>query len=251
MITKRVIPCLDVDRGRVVKGIEFQNLRDAGDPVERALGYEADGADELVLLDVSATREGRGHALETVRRVRRALGIPLTVGGGVRTIEDAVALLQAGADKVALNSAAWREPALVGRLAERFGSQCVTVAIDAKAVAGGYELRIAAGVEATGQDAIAWGAEVAALGAGELLVTSIDRDGRQSGYELPLIRALASLTSLPIVASGGARTAEHLAEALDCGASAVLLASILHSGDTTVAALKSQLLALDYPIRPC
>lgn len=271
MIARRLIPCLDVSGGRVVKGLRFLGLRDAGDPLDLARRYEAEGADELVLLDVSATVEGRGHALETVRALRGVLGIPLCAGGGVKSLADAEALLYAGADKVALNTAAWRDPTLIARLAERFGSQATVLALDARRTAAtvesdanpdgdldaesarsnAYELVIAAGREATGADAVAWARRAAALGAGELLVTSIDRDGTQSGYELPLIRALAEAVRVPIVASGGARHAGHMAEALGAGASAVLCASILHDGLASLSDLKRQLAEAGLPIRPC
>lgn len=263
MLTRRLIPCLDVAGGQVVKGVRFQDLMRSGDPLELARRYAADGADELVLLDISATVEERSHALSTVRALRAVLDIPLCVGGGLRTLEDGAALLYAGADKVAVNSAAWKEPSLVTRLAERFGSQCVVVAIDARRCQSenpdipespcpsGYELVIAAGRQPTGADAVAWAQRVEALGAGELLVTSIDRDGTQSGYELELLRRLALAVQVPVIASGGAQHAQHLAEALDAGASAVLAASILHSQSTTVLQLKQELINRGYPLRPC
>jgi cyclase len=243
MLTSRIIPCLDVKGGRVVKGVRFQGLRDAGDPAERAAAYEAQGADELVLLDVSATTEERSHALDTVRAVRAVLSIPLTVGGGVRTIADAEALLAAGADKVSVNTAAVARPALVAELSARFGAQCTVVAIDAAAREGqdGWEVVVRSGKDRTGLDAIAWAREVMALGAGELLLTSWDRDGTRSGYDCPLLRAVHDAVTIPVIASGGAAHAKHLAEALQAGADAVLAASIFHDGDLTVADVKATL----------
>jgi imidazoleglycerol phosphate synthase cyclase subunit len=241
MLTKRIVPCLDVKDGRVVKGIRFQGLRDAGDPAERALAYAEQGADEIVLLDVSATPEGRGHGVETVRRVRAALDIPLTVGGGVRKERDAERLLVAGADKVAVNTQAAVEPELLTRMATHFGSQCTVLALDAAAIAGGWELVIRSGKERTGRDAVAWAAEAVERGAGEIVLTSWDRDGTRSGYDLALIRAIRAAVRVPIVASGGAANAAHLVEAAQAGASALLVASILHDGDTTVGELKEAL----------
>lgn len=247
---RRVVPCLDVDSGRVVKGVRFQGLRDAGDPVERAAAYAGQGADELVLLDVSATPEGRGHALDTVRAVRRALPIPLTVGGGVREVGDAAALLDAGADKVGVNTAAVARPQLLEVLAARFGCQCTVLALDAaRRVEGGWEVVVRSGRERTGRDAVAWAREAAERGAGEILLTSWDRDGTGEGYDLELIAATAAAVRVPIVASGGARTPEHMAAALAAGADAVLAASILHDGHTTVAELKARLAALGAEVR--
>lgn len=253
MLTARVIPCLDVRDGRVVKGVRFQGLRDAGDPVERAAAYEAQGADELVLLDVSATPEGQGHAVRTVAAVRAALGIPLTVGGGVRRVEDAGALLDAGADKVSVNTAAVREPALLGALAERFGRQCTVLALDAAARADGapgWEVVVRSGTERTGRDAVAWAREAVDRGAGEILLTSWDRDGTRSGYDLALIAAVSEAVEVPVIASGGAAGADHLIEALRAGASAVLAASIFHDGETTVGDVKRALAAAGLPVRP-
>lgn len=241
-LTARVIPCLDVRDGRVVKGIQFQGLRDAGDPVERAASYEAQGADELVLLDVSATPEGRGHAVRTVRAVREVLGIPLTVGGGVRAVEDAAALLDAGADKVSVNTAAVSDPGLLDALADRFGRQCTVLALDAAARdAGGWEVVVKSGRERTGLDAVAWAREAVKRGAGEILLTSWDRDGTRSGYDTALLTAISEAVEVPVIASGGAAHADHLADALIAGASAVLAASIFHDGETTVAAVKAEL----------
>jgi imidazoleglycerol phosphate synthase cyclase subunit len=251
MLTARVIPCLDTRDGRVVKGVRFQGLRDAGSPVERAALYEAQGADELVLLDVSATPEGRGHALETVRAVRRALAIPLTVGGGVRAAEHAGALLEAGADKVGVNTAAVLRPALIEEIAARFGSQCAVLALDAAARpdGGGWEVVIRSGGERTGLDAVAWAREAEQRGAGEILLTSWDRDGTRAGYDLALLAAVARAVRVPVVASGGADRPEHLVEALRAGADAVLAASIFHDGDLSVAEVKDVLFAHGIAVR--
>lgn len=251
MLAMRVIPCLDVDAGRVVKGVRFQGLRDAGDPAERAHAYELQGADELVLLDVSATAEGRGHALETVRRVRRVLSIPLTVGGGVKVVADARHLLEAGADKVSVNTAAVQDPSILSAMAAEFGSQCTVLALDAahRADGPGWEVVIRAGKERTGIDAVAWAREAAARGIGEILLTSWDRDGTRSGYDLPLLFAISSEVAVPVIASGGAAHPEHLADALSAGASAVLAASIFHDGDYTVGDVKRVLAARGYEVR--
>lgn len=258
MLTRRIIPCLDCRDGRVVKGVQFANLRDVGDPAESAAAYEAQGADEIVLLDVSATPIGRGHQLETVRAVRAALSIPLTVGGGVRTVDDAGALLDAGADKVAVNTAAVREPALLSRLAEQFGRQCVVLAVDAARTGAenegnrnGWEVVIESGARRTGRDALDWCRDAVALGAGEILLTSWDRDGTRSGYDLALLAAASAAVAVPIIASGGAAVARHLVVALQAGADAVLAASIFHDGETTVAALKHELAAAGIEVRPC
>jgi cyclase len=263
MLAARVIPCLDVRDGRVVKGVRFQGLRDAGDPVERARAYEAQGADELVLLDVSATPDGRRTAVDVVARVRRELSIPLTVGGGVRAIEDAARLLEAGADKVAVNSAAVERPALVAELRDRFGAQCAILALDAARVrapgdgahAGAlvepprWEVVTQSGKHRTGRDALAWAREAASLGAGEVLLTSWDRDGTRAGYDLALITALARAVDVPIIASGGAAHADHLYEALEAGADAVLAASIFHDGELTVGDVKRALAARGVRLR--
>jgi imidazoleglycerol phosphate synthase cyclase subunit len=250
MLTVRIVPCLDVDQGRVVKGVRFQNLRDAGEPAERAAAYEAQGADELVLLDVSATPEGRKSAADTVRAVRAVLGIPLTVGGGVRDEDDAARLLGAGADKVAVNTAAARDPDLLDRLARRFGCQCTVLALDAARRTDGWELVVLSGRERTGRDAVAWAREAEARGAGEIVLTSWDRDGTRSGYDLELIAAVGAAVRVPVVASGGAASAEHLVAAARAGASALLVASILHDGDTTVAELKRALASAGLHVRP-
>lgn len=243
MLTSRVIPCLDIDNGRVVKGVKFANLRDAGDPVEQAVLYERRGADELVMLDVSATLSGRETALETVRAVRRVLSIPLSVGGGVRTVEDALALLRAGADKVGVNSAAVENQGLLGELASRVGAQCVVLSIDAarRTEGDGWEIVTYAGTNRTGIDAIEWAAHAETMGSGEILLTSFDQDGTRSGYDTRLISAVRGATPLPIIASGGADSAEHMFDALHAGADAVLAASIFHDNDTTPDAIKQQL----------
>jgi imidazoleglycerol phosphate synthase cyclase subunit len=250
MLTKRVIPCLDVSHGRVVKGVRFQSLRDAGNPVELALEYQQQGADEIVILDVSATPEGRGHQHETVRRIRGGLAIPLTIGGGVRTAADAQALLEAGADKVSINSAAVAEPDLINAIATRFGSQCCVVAIDAARRDGRFEVLVSGGRDGTGKDAIDWAYEAQERGAGEILLTSWDRDGTREGYDLPLTRAVAEMVHLPVIASGGADHAGHVADAFAAGADAVLAASIFHDGDLTVGDVKLHLMEQGVVIRP-
>lgn len=240
MLTRRIIPCLDCRDGRVVKGVRFQQLRDAGSPVELAAAYELQGADEIVILDVSATPEGRANQVETVAAVRERLSIPLTVGGGVRTVADAARLLDAGADKVAVNTAAVRAPEILTELAERFGRQCTVLAIDAarRPAADGWEVVVHSGEQRTGGDAIAWAVAGAERGAGEILLTSWDRDGTRAGYDLELVAAVAQVTPVPIIASGGASGPEHLADGLLAGADAVLAASIFHFGDYTVEQLK-------------
>lgn len=251
MAAPRLIPCLDVSDGRVVKGIQFQNLRDAGDPVTQASMYQDQGADEIVILDVSATPEGRGHAVETTSSVRRVLSIPLTVGGGVRKVDDALALLEAGADKVAVNSAAVKRPELIGELADRFGSQCTVLAVDAaRRGDDGWEVVVDGGRVRTGRDVEGWVRSAAVLGAGEILLTSWDQDGTRSGYDLDLIRAVAAAVDIPVIASGGADNADDLEDALSSGATAALIASILHDGVTTVGSLKRQLLANGTEVRP-
>lgn len=250
MLAARVIPCLDTAGGRVVKGVRFAGLRDAGDPAERAALYEDQGADELVLLDVSATPDGRGHALDTVREVRRVLAIPLTVGGGVRAIGDAGALLEAGADKVSVNTAAVLRPALIAEIAGRFGAQCAVLALDAaRDAAGGYEVVIRSGRERTGLAAVEWARTAVDHGAGEILLTSFDRDGTRAGYDLELIARVAAAVPVPVIASGGADTPGHLVEALRAGADAVLAASIFHDNDLTVARVKDVLAAHGIEVR--
>jgi len=252
MLRPRVIVCLDVKDGRVVKGTQFKNLRDVGDPVALAERYEREGADEIVFLDVSASREDRGTLLDVVRRTAERLFIPLTVGGGVRRVGDIGPLLRAGADKISVNSAAVRDPALLSAGAERFGSQCIVASIDAKREEPGrWRCYTHGGTHATDLDALEWAAECARLGAGEILLTSIDQDGARSGYELGLTRAVADSVPVPVIASGGAGRAEHLRDAFREGhASAALVAGILHEGLTTVRELKVALADWDVNVRP-
>ena len=251
----RVIPCLDVNGGRVVKGVGFVDLRDAGDPVELAARYDAAGADELVLLDITATSDTRATVTELARRVADELFIPFTIGGGIRSVQDAQAVLDAGADKVSVNSAALARPELIDELAARFGVQCVVLAIDAKrdpqtATGTRWEAYVAGGRRPSGRDAVAWAAEGASRGAGEILLTSMDRDGTQAGYDLELTRAVADAVAVPVIASGGAGGVEDLAPALRAGADAVLCASILHDGRHTVGEIKTTLAREGVPVRP-
>jgi cyclase len=248
---KRVIPCLDVDAGRVVKGTNFVDLRDAGDPVELAERYDAAGADELVFLDITATHERRETIVDLARRTADNVFIPFTIGGGIRSVQDAQGVLDAGADKVSVNSAAVARPELVGELAERFGSQCVVLAVDAKArpAGDGWEVFVAGGRTPTGLDAEAWIRECVERGAGEVLLTSMDRDGTTDGYDLPLTGAIAGAVSVPVIASGGAGSLEHLADALSAGADAALAASIFHYGQFTVGEAKRHLAAAGIPVR--
>jgi imidazole glycerol-phosphate synthase subunit HisF len=240
---KRIIPCLDVDDGRVVKGVGFLDLRDAGDPVELAARYDASGADELVFLDITATSDKRATVVELARRAADEVFIPFTIGGGIRSVEDAQAVLDAGADKVSVNSAALADPRLIDDLAQQFGAQCVVLAIDAKQRKGEttWEAYLAGGRTATGRDAVAWAHEAVERGAGEILLTSMDRDGTNAGYDLPLTAAVARAVSVPVIASGGAGRLEHMSEAVAAGADAVLCASILHYGHHTVREIKDQL----------
>lgn len=256
MLTKRIIACLDVDDGRVVKGIQFLNLRDAGDPAQLAAAHAAAGADEIVLLDISATAEKRKTLLATVRATARELFIPFTVGGGIRSLDDASAVFDAGADKVSINSAALADPGLISRIADRFGSQAVVVAIDAKqkGLAGsGYEAYARGGKTPTGRDAVEWAAEAEARGAGEILLTSMDRDGTEAGFDCVLTRSIATRVRIPVIASGGAGSAAHFTEVFRDGcADAALAASILHYGTTKIADLKHELAAAGIPVRwPC
>jgi cyclase len=248
---KRVIPCLDVDAGRVVKGTNFVDIRDAGDPVELAERYDAGGADELVFLDITATHEKRETIVDLARRTADNVFIPFTIGGGIRSVADAQAVLDAGADKVSVNSAAVARPELIGELAERFGAQCVVLAIDAKAGAraGGWEVFVAGGRTPTGRDVLGWAREGVERGAGEILLTSMDRDGTKDGYDLPLTGAVAGAVGVPVIASGGAGELEHLVEALRAGADAALSASIFHYGQHTVGEAKAHLAAAGVPVR--
>jgi len=254
MLTKRIIACLDVSGGRVVKGVQFVNLRDAGDPAELAELHSSAGADEIVLLDISATAEERATLLDTVRRAARKLFIPFTVGGGIRSLADASAVFNAGADKVSINSAALTDPDLITCVAERFGSQAVIVAIDAKHTGNGhYEVFARGGRTATGRDACRWAKEAESRGAGEILLTSMDRDGTGAGFDCELTRSVADVVRIPVIASGGAGTAEHFVSVFQEGhADAALAASILHYGVTELAELKQTLLAAGVPVRwPC
>jgi cyclase len=248
---KRVIPCLDVDGGRVVKGVGFVDLRDAGDPVELATRYDAAGADELVFLDITATSDKRSTVVDLARRAGDEVFIPFTIGGGIRSVADAQAVLDAGADKVSVNSAALKRPELIDELSQTFGAQCVVLAIDAKASGEGtWEAYLAGGRTPTGRDAVAWAREGVERGAGEILLTSMDRDGTAAGYDLELISAVATAVSVPVIASGGAGQLEHLAPALGAGADAVLCASIFHYGQHTVAEAKQQLASSGVAVRP-
>lgn len=251
MLKTRIIPCLDVADGRVVKGVNFVNLRDAGDPVDAARAYDAAGADELCFLDIHATHENRGTMFDVVQRTAEACYIPLTVGGGVRTHDDVRDLLLAGADKVSFNSAAVANPDVVCDAAERFGSQCIVVAIDAKTVEPGrWEIFTHGGRKPTGIDAIEFAKTVAAKGAGEILLTSMDRDGTRAGFNLPLTRAISDAVNVPVIASGGVGTLDHLVEGVtEGGASAVLAASIFHFGDFTIGEAKSHMAAAGIPVR--
>jgi len=250
MTAKRIIPCLDIARGRVVKGISFTNLRDAGDPVEQAMIYDREGADELVFLDITASREGRKILIDLVEKVASVLTIPFTVGGGVSSIEDFYKLLRAGADKVSVNTAAFLKPSLVSEAASIFGSQCVVVAIDAKREGDGWEVYVKGGSEPTGKDAIEWAEQVEEMGAGEILLTSIDRDGTKLGYDLELTRAVAERVSIPVIASGGAGSLEHFLEVLTLGgADTALAASVFHFGEIRIPHLKDYLSRMGVEVR--
>jgi imidazole glycerol-phosphate synthase subunit HisF len=250
---KRVIPCLDVDAGRVVKGTNFVDIRDAGDPVELAALYDAEGADELVFLDITATSDKRDTVVELARRVADDVFIPFTIGGGIRSVSDAQGVLDAGADKVSVNSAAVARPQLVGELADVFGAQCVVLAIDAKQVSNGagstWQVYVAGGRRATGIDVVRWAREAVQRGAGEILLTSMDRDGTNDGYDLELTRAVSDAVGVPVIASGGAGTLEHLAAALCAGADAALAASIFHYGTFRVREAKEHLAAAGIAVR--
>jgi cyclase len=248
---KRVIPCLDVDGGRVVKGVEFVDIRDAGDPIELAAHYDREGADEVVFLDITATHEKRDTIAELARRTADDVFVPFTIGGGIRSVADAQAVLDAGADKVSVNSAALARPELIDELAAVFGAQCVVLAIDAKQrpQGDGWDAYVAGGRKPAGRDAVEWAREGVQRGAGEILLTSMDRDGTSDGYDLALTETVATSVGVPVIASGGAGTLEHLAEALRAGADAVLCASIFHYGTYTVAQAKAHLAAAGIPVR--
>jgi cyclase len=250
MLARRIIPCLDVANGRVVKGVHFESLRDAGDPVEQGAHYDAEGADELVFLDITASYESRSTTLDMVSRVADRLFIPFTVGGGIRTVADAGQALRAGADKVAVNTAAVRDPDLVRRLADSFGSQCVVVAVDSKRVEGRDVVMVTGGREATGRTAVEWAQELEAGGAGEILLTSMDRDGTKAGYDLDLTAAVSGAVRIPVIASGGAGKLEDLADALAAGAHGVLAASIFHFRGSSLAEARAFLRSKGYPVRP-
>jgi cyclase len=250
MLTRRVIVCLDVKDGRVVKGTKFVDLRDIGDPVALAAHYEREGADEIVFLDISASAEGRGTLLDVARRTAERLFVPLTIGGGIRSADDVGRALRAGADKVSINSAAVARPGVLTESAARFGAQCVVASIDAKHDGDGWRVYVKGGREATTLDAVAWAAECVRRGAGEILLTSIDRDGARSGYDLALTRAVADAVDVPVVASGGAGNARHVCEVLEQGhAEAALLAGVLHDGVTSVRAIKDTMRAARLPVR--
>lgn len=250
MLTRRLIVCLDVRDGRVVKGVQFEGLRDVGDPVELAARYEAEGADEIVYLDITASAEARATLLDLARRTAERLFIPLTIGGGIRTVDDVAAALRAGADKVGLNSAIVQRPDVLTEGADRFGAQCMVASIDAKWEGGRYRVYTHGGRVATDLEAVSWAAECARRGAGEILLTSIDRDGARSGYDLELTRAVAAAVSIPVIASGGAGTPEHAGDAILHGrADAALVAGILHDGVVTVSALKAAMRAVGLPVR--
>lgn len=254
-VAVRVIPCLDVDAGRVVKGVQFENLRDAGDPVELARRYSAEGADEVTFLDVSASAEGRATTVEIVTRTAEEIAVPLTVGGGVRSVEDVDRLLRAGADKVGMNTAAVARPELLSEIAERFGRQVLVLSIDARradpdaSTASGYEVTTHGGRRGTGTDAVAWAVEAAERGAGEILLNSIDADGTEDGFDLELLRAVRAQVSVPLIASGGAGTAAHFTQAAQAGADAVLAASVFHFGTLSIGEVKADMQAAGLPVR--
>ena len=248
----RVIPCLDVDAGRVVKGINFTELRDAGDPVELARTYDAEGADELTFLDISASHEGRATTMEIVSRTAEEVFIPLTVGGGVGSVGDVDRLLRAGADKVAVNTAAINRPELVAEIADRFGNQVLVLSVDARRAPGtdsGFEVTTHGGRKSAGLDAVAWAARAAELGAGEILLNAMDADGTQDGFDLELLRAVRAVVDIPVIASGGAGRAEHFPPAVEAGADAVLAATIFHFGTVSIAEVKAALAAAGHPVR--
>ena len=252
MHLKRVIPCLDVDAGRVVKGVNFVDLRDAGDPVELAAAYDAAGADELTFLDVTASSDDRGTMLDVVRRTAESVFIPLTVGGGVRSAENVDVLLRAGADKVGVNTAAINRPALIAEIAARFGNQVLVLSLDVRRASGtpsGWEVTTHGGRRSAGLDAIEWAARVAELGAGEILLNSMDADGTKAGFDIELIRAVRAVVDIPVIASGGAGAVDHFPPAVEAGADAVLAASVFHFGELTIPEVKETLRAAGHPIR--
>lgn len=253
MLTKRIIPCLDIKDGRVVKGINFEGLREAGDPVALARYYSEQGADEITLLDIAATHEGRDTIADVVRRTCREVFVPVTVGGGIRTVEDFKTILRAGADKISVNSAAVKNPALVEQAAARYGSQCVVVAIDARRTSrtpSGYEVHIAGGRTPTGRDVVAWAREVCARGAGEILLTSMDRDGTKAGFDIEVTRAVCDAVSVPVIASGGCGSLAHFAEVFEqTGADGALAASLFHYGELRLPEVKAHLAACGLPVR--
>ena len=249
MLTRRIIPCLDVKDGRVVKGVRFQALRDAGDPVEQGRAYGAAGADEICFLDISASLEARGTLVRLVEQVARELNIPFTVGGGVRSVEDAEALLRAGADKVSMNSAALADPGLITSVARLAGSQSAVIAIDARALGPGWEVRSHGGTRPTGRDLIEWVREAIDRGAGEVLLTSMDHDGTGSGFALEMLEAVTAAVPVPVIASGGAGEPEHFAEAFEAGAAAALAASVFHFGTFSIPSLKEACAARGFPMR--
>ena len=247
---KRVIPCMDVDAGRVVKGTRFIDIRDAGDPVELAAYYDAHGADELVFLDITATSDKRATVVDLARRAADEVFVPFTIGGGVRGVADAQAVLDAGADKVAVNSAAVARPELIDEMAQVFGAQCVVLAIDAKRGASGWEVHVAGGRTPAGRDAVEWAREAVERGAGEILLTSMDRDGTKDGYDLPLTSAISQAVDVPVIASGGVGRPEHMVDGFAAGADAALAASIFHFGEYSVEAVKEKLAASGVAVRP-
>ena len=250
MLTRRIIPCLDVDQGRVVKGTKFLSLRDAGDPVESAVAYNRQGADELVFLDITASSDGRSTIIDVVERTAAQCFMPLTVGGGIRTVDDKKTMLRAGADKVSINTAAILNPALINAGAETFGSQCIVVAIDARSNHdGSWRVFTHGGRKPTELDAVAWAREVASRGAGEILLTSMDADGTKAGFDLPMLRAVRQAVSVPVIASGGAGAVGHFAPAVQAGADAVLAASVFHFGELTIAEVKAAMAAEGITVR--
>jgi len=250
MLARRIIPCLDVAGGRVVKGVHFQDLRDAGDPVAQAARYDGEGADELVFLDISASPEARRTTLDMVSRVAESIFIPFTVGGGIRSVADAGAVLRAGADKTAVNTAAAHDPALVSRLADSFGSQCVVAAVDVRREGNRFTVVVNGGREPTALEALEWTCRLESLGAGEILLTSMDRDGTGLGYDLELVSRVAKAVNIPVIASGGAGRLAHLAEALEAGAHGVLAATIFHYDESSLPRARAFLRDRGYPVRP-